>query len=183
MTETNRNEFIEIFRPRSAAELADFLRLINTEKIRAVVLVVENSLEVDESISDLLKNFEIPVILALKSSADEKFVDACHLCVAAENTQIGRFSAAEALKSGLINKLTDLENAETEARALAERISELAPLAIRACLKAVTKGFDLPLEEGLKIESGLFSQIFSTEDTREGTQAFLEKRKPVFTGK
>ncbi|HEY0050943.1 MAG TPA: enoyl-CoA hydratase-related protein, partial [Pyrinomonadaceae bacterium] len=96
--------------------------------------------------------------------------------------QIGEFSAAEALKSGLINKITNSEEVETEAFALAEKISRLAPLAIRACLKAVAEGSHSSLEEGLKIDIELFSQIFSTADMREGTRAFLEKRKPVFTG-
>ena len=61
-------------------------------------------------------------------------------------------------------------------------ISKLAPLAVRACLKAVTHGLDLPLQEGLALEAELFASLFATEDMREGTRAFLEKRAPVFKG-
>jgi hypothetical protein len=183
MLKPNQNEFIETIRPKSAAELDDFFRQKRKEKTRVVVLIVENTPEIDESFYESLENSEIPVILALKSSAAEKLVDSCHLCVASKTARIGKFSAADALKLKLINKITDFEEVEAEAFALAEKISRLAPLAIRACLKAVNEGSNASLEEGLKIEIELFSQIFSTADTREGTRAFLEKRTPIFTGK
>ncbi|HEX9962935.1 MAG TPA: enoyl-CoA hydratase-related protein [Pyrinomonadaceae bacterium] len=183
MTEPNQNEFIETIRPQSAAELEDFFRLKRKEKTRVVVLIVENPLELDESFYEPLENSGIPIILALKSSAAAKLVDSCHLCIASKPAQIGKISAADALKSGLINKITDFGEVEAEAFSLAEKISGLAPLAIRACLKAVNEGLNSSLEEGLKIEIELFSQIFSTADMREGTRAFLEKRKPVFQGK
>ena len=67
-------------------------------------------------------------------------------------------------------------------RILAKEIARLAPLAIRACLKAVSKGAELPLAEGLALEAELFASLFATEDVREGTRAFLEKRPPVFKG-
>jgi hypothetical protein len=183
MTKPNRNEFIETIRPQPGDETAAFLRRTRKENTRVIVLIVENSLAIDESFYELLKNSEIPVILALKASAAEKLIDSCHLCIASPNAQIGNFHAADALKSGLINKITNSEEVETEAFSLAEKISGLAPLAIRACLKAVSEGLNSSLEEGLKIEADLFAQIFSTEDMREGTRAFLEKRKPVFAGK
>lgn len=180
--ETNQNEFIETIRPQSGGELIEVFRRNEREKTRAIVLIIENSLEIDESFYESLKNSETPTILALKTAADQKLVDACHLCVASDAARIGQFSAADAFQSGLINKITDLAAVELEAFSLAEKISRLAPLAIRACLKAVTEGLALPLEEGLKIEAELFAQIFATTDMREGTRAFLEKRKPVFTG-
>jgi hypothetical protein len=183
MLETIQNEFIETIRPSSGAELIENFRRISPEKTRVIVLIVESSLAIDESFDESLKTSEIPTILALKTSTDEKLVAACHLCIASNAARIGKFSAADALKSGLINQTANPSEVETEAFSLAEKISELAPLAIRACLRAVAEGFDSPLEKGLKIEAELFAQIFSTADMREGTRAFLEKRKPVFQGK
>lgn len=92
-------------------------------------------------------------------------------------------SAAEALKLNLVNRVVEPSRLLPEAFALARATASLAPLAIRACLEAVTRGFALPLEEGLKLETKLFSSLFETEDVREGTRAFLEKRAPAFKGK
>ncbi|HUQ34519.1 MAG TPA: enoyl-CoA hydratase-related protein [Pyrinomonadaceae bacterium] len=92
-------------------------------------------------------------------------------------------SAEEALRVGLVNATVAPDKLLLEAQTLARRIAGLAPLAIRACLKAVTHGLSLPLAEGLELEAELFSQLFATEDMREGTRAFLEKRAPVFEGK
>jgi enoyl-CoA hydratase len=88
----------------------------------------------------------------------------------------------EALRIGLINRVTSAGGLLTEAELLAREISSLAPLAIRACLEAVTRGIELPLAEGLSLEAQLFSSLFATNDMREGTRAFLEKRPPVFKG-
>jgi enoyl-CoA hydratase len=91
--------------------------------------------------------------------------------------------ADEALRLGLVNRVAAPEQLLTEAETLARTIHETAaPLAVRACLEAVTRGARLPLEEGLKLEAELFAQLFSTADVREGTRAFLEKRKPLFKG-
>lgn len=90
--------------------------------------------------------------------------------------------AASAFKLGLLNRVVEASELLDEAKALAQSIAALAPLAVRACLKAVTQGMKLPFEEGLKLESQLFASLFETEDAREGTRAFLEKRKPVFKG-
>jgi enoyl-CoA hydratase len=91
--------------------------------------------------------------------------------------------AEEALRIGLVNRVTEPEHLLADSLALVHEIMQLAPLAIRACLEAVTRGLSLPLEEGLKLEAELFSGLFATEDMREGTRAFLEKREPVFKGK
>lgn len=92
-------------------------------------------------------------------------------------------SAIEAERAGLVNRITTPERLLAEAESLAGEIAGLAPLAIRACLEAVTRGIEMPLPEGLALEAKLFSSLFSTEDMREGTSAFLEKRAPVFKGR
>jgi enoyl-CoA hydratase len=92
-------------------------------------------------------------------------------------------SADEALRVGLVNRILSQDQFLSEAETLGSEMASLAPLAIRACLEAVTRGLELTLEEGLKLEAELFSSLFATEDMREGTRAFLEKRAPVFTGK
>lgn len=91
-------------------------------------------------------------------------------------------SAADAERLGLINRIVDAADLLTEAQSLAQDIAGLAPLAIRACLESVRVGLELPLEEGLAVETRLFAELFATADMREGTRAFLEKRAPVFKG-
>jgi enoyl-CoA hydratase len=88
--------------------------------------------------------------------------------------------AEEALRMGLINRIAPAGRLLIEAESLARLISTMAPLAIRACLEAVTRGVELPLADGLDLEAQLFASLFATNDVREGTSAFLEKRRPVF---
>ncbi|MEP6741751.1 MAG: enoyl-CoA hydratase-related protein [bacterium] len=94
----------------------------------------------------------------------------------------GTINAEDALRFGLVNRIVAAPELLSAAEELAQEISQLVPLAIRACLKAVVRGAELPLEEGLALEAELFASLFATEDMREGTRAFLEKRKPVFKG-
>jgi enoyl-CoA hydratase len=89
-------------------------------------------------------------------------------------------SADEALAIGLVNRVVAPAKVLDEALALAHQIEKLSSSAIRACLKAVTVGIELPFEEGLALERQLFSELFATADAREGTRAFLEKREPRF---
>ena len=91
--------------------------------------------------------------------------------------------AAEALQFGLINHIAPADELLAEAQSFAQEIAKLAPLAIRACLEAVIKGAELPLTEGLALEAKLFADLFATDDVREGTGAFLEKRPPFFKGR
>lgn len=91
-------------------------------------------------------------------------------------------SAAEALRFGLVNEVVPIGELASQAERLAREITQLAPLAIRACLEAVTQGAHLSLAEGLALESKLFATLFATDDVREGTRAFLEKRAAVFKG-
>lgn len=91
--------------------------------------------------------------------------------------------AEEALRIGLVNRVVPADSLLAETERLAREIAQLAPLAIRSCLEAVTRGADMQLEKALDLEAQLFARLFATEDMREGTRAFLEKRKPDFKGK
>ena len=92
-------------------------------------------------------------------------------------------AADEALRLGLVNRVVAPERLPAEAEALARDIVDnSAPLAVRACLEAVTRGARLPADEALELEAELFARLFAAEDVREGTRAFLEKRRPRFKG-
>lgn len=91
--------------------------------------------------------------------------------------------ADDARGLGLVNRVVASEELASAADALAGEVSQLAPLAVRACLSAVTRGARLPLADGLALEAELFAGLFASEDVREGTRAFLEKRAPHFKGK
>ena len=91
--------------------------------------------------------------------------------------------AEEALRLGLVNRVVEPDLLVNEAEALAQAIIDnAAPLAARACLQAVTRGARLPLDDALRLEAELFARLFATADVREGTRAFLEKRRPLFKG-
>lgn len=91
--------------------------------------------------------------------------------------------AREAEACGLINRAVAPEDLLVEAERLAVEIARHAPLAVRAVLEAVTRGARMSFDEGLELERELFARMFTTEDAREGTRAFLEKRQPKFTGR
>lgn len=185
----NHSEFIAEIRFTSGKDLSEKLSQIRRqESFRAVVLILdfETNKVFDEKLFEHIKFFPIPIICAAKISVSKNempLIENSHLCIAAKHLKFDQTTSEEALEKGLINKIAALKDVEKEAFELAEEISKLAPLAIRACLKAVNEGFEMNLEDGLKLESELFTQIFKTEDMREGTRAFLKKRRPVFRGK
>ena len=92
-------------------------------------------------------------------------------------------SAEDALRWGLVNQVVAPEELLPAARNLAKKILANAPLAVRYSLEAVNQGAEQPLDQALYLESALFGMTFATDDVREGTQAFLEKRPPRFTGR
>ena len=92
-------------------------------------------------------------------------------------------SAAEAHRLGLVNRVVAAADLMSEARALAATLAGKAPLAVEFILDAVHRGVQLPLRDGEALEATLFGLVASSEDMREGTRAFLDKRKPEFKGK
>lgn len=91
-------------------------------------------------------------------------------------------SAADALRVGLVNEVVAPDQLLTRAEAIARTIAGMAPLAVRYCLEAVDRGYDLSLEEALSLEAALFGLCCGTADKAEGTAAFLSKRAPVWGG-
>jgi enoyl-CoA hydratase len=92
-------------------------------------------------------------------------------------------SADEAHRIGLVNRVVPQEQLLAEARAIAAKILENGPVAVALCLDAVNRGLEMPLGEALAWEAAQFGLSCATEDIREGTQAFLEKRKARFQGR
>ena len=89
-----------------------------------------------------------------------------------------RIDAQEAYRVGLVNRVVPLPDLISTAGAMAHKILEAGPLAVRAIKQAAIKGLSMPLEDGLRLESHLFRLLRTTEDSGEGTRAFAEKRKP-----
>jgi len=91
--------------------------------------------------------------------------------------------AEEAQRIGLVNHIYDPAELLPAAEAMAKKIIERAPLAVKYCMEAIERGHEMPQEEGLFLEATLFGLCCATEDMREGTKAFLEKRPAAFRGK
>ena len=91
--------------------------------------------------------------------------------------------AEEAQRIGLVNRVVPAAWLMVEARKLADQLATSAPIAMRYIISAVNKGVEMPFAEACQYEATLFGLIASTDDMREGTTAFLEKRKPEFKGK
>jgi len=92
-------------------------------------------------------------------------------------------SAEEALRVGLVNRVVEPGELLATAEAIAKKIIANAPLAVKYALEAVEHGMEMPQEEGLYLEATLFGLCCATQDMREGTRAFLEKRSPKFEGR
>ncbi len=92
-------------------------------------------------------------------------------------------SAEEALRIGLVNHIYEPAELMPAAEALAKKIAANAPLAVKFAMEALEHGMAMPQEEGLFLEATLFGLCCATEDMREGTRAFLEKRPAQFQGR
>ena len=100
---------------------------------------------------------------------------ALELCLTGEAVD-----ASEALRIGLVNKVAPVDGYMDAAREIAARICLGAPLSVIAIKEAITRGCQLPLEQGLKLESELGLALSTTEDQKEGSRAFAEKRPAVW---
>ncbi|HLJ74575.1 MAG TPA: enoyl-CoA hydratase-related protein [Thermoanaerobaculia bacterium] len=94
-----------------------------------------------------------------------------------------RIGAAEAERIGLVNKVVPADQLMSAAEEMARKIMARGPLAIRAAIEAVMHGSEMPFEEGQFLEATLFGLLCASEDTKEGMNAFLEKRPAQFKGR
>jgi enoyl-CoA hydratase len=91
--------------------------------------------------------------------------------------------AAEAFRVGLVNRVVAASDSVVDAaRATLQQMLANAPLALAHCIDVVNRGADIPLDEALAIEAAAFGLLVATDDMKQGTAAFLEKRAPVFKG-
>ncbi|MDZ4048509.1 MAG: enoyl-CoA hydratase-related protein [Pseudoxanthomonas sp.] len=92
-------------------------------------------------------------------------------------------TAERALQLGIVNRVVPAAELEAETLKVATQLAASAPLALRATLDVVNIGGECGIEEGLQYETAQFGLMFATDDMREGTRAFMERRKPSFTGR
>ncbi|MDP2718492.1 MAG: enoyl-CoA hydratase-related protein [Dehalococcoidia bacterium] len=92
-------------------------------------------------------------------------------------------TAQEAYRLGLVNRVVPAAELLSTAEALARKINENGPVAVRAVKESAYRGIQMSLEDGLRFESLITVAVTQTEDAMEGPRAFIEKRKPVFKGK
>ncbi len=91
--------------------------------------------------------------------------------------------AAEAERIGLVNRVVPAADLVAEARTLAHALAQQAPVAMRYIISAINHGLEMPFAAGCAYEATLFGLVAATDDMREGTRAFLEKRKASFEGR
>jgi len=102
---------------------------------------------------------------------------ALELCLAG-----AQIDAARAQALGVVNRVVAADRLDAEIDALADQLASSAPRALAGILDAVLTGGDMGIDAGLDYETHAFALCFATADMREGTQAFLERRKPTFSG-
>jgi len=127
---------------------------------------------------------EINIGIIPGAGGTQRLTRAVGKAVAMDVVLSGRFlTAEEALSAGLVSRVVPKEHFFSEALRVAKTMAEKPPLALRLGKEAVLKAHESFLSEGLEFERKLFYMLFATEDQKEGMRAFIEKRKPKFSGK
>jgi enoyl-CoA hydratase/carnithine racemase len=93
------------------------------------------------------------------------------------------FSAKEAFDMGLVSEVVPDGEVQSRAIAMARQIAEMGPLAVEQIKECVLRGLDASLDTGLALETKANQMLFASQDQKEGMAAFIEKRKPNFTGR
>ncbi|MBV9791545.1 MAG: enoyl-CoA hydratase/isomerase family protein [Chloroflexi bacterium] len=94
-----------------------------------------------------------------------------------------RIDAAEALRLGIVERVYPQAELLDAAKQLAQKLAGMPPLSIAAIKQAVNRGLNMTLDDANMYEAGLFAELTATQDCKEGTRAFLEKRKPEWQGR
>jgi enoyl-CoA hydratase len=116
--------------------------------------------------------------------ASQRLARLCGKGIASELILTGdMITAEEALRIGLVNRVTEAADLLATAESIARKIVANAPVAVKYSMEAIERGMEMPQEEGLFLEATLFGLCCATEDMREGTRAFLEKRPAKFQGR
>jgi enoyl-CoA hydratase/3-hydroxyacyl-CoA dehydrogenase len=114
----------------------------------------------------------------------QRLVRAVGLSVAKDMVMLGtRLKASEALEKGLVNKVVHYDDLRKETGELAKKLADGPPVALKYAKHAVNFGSQVPLDIGLRLEASLMALTFSTEDIKEGLEAFMSRRKAEFKGK
>jgi len=95
----------------------------------------------------------------------------------------GQINAQRAYEIGLVNKVVPLANLMEEAGKMAKKFTTLPGFALKMAKNSINYGYDMSLDNAVKLELSAVAQCFGTQDQKEGMKAFLEKRKPTFVGK
>lgn len=131
-----------------------------------------------------LGNTEIRLGLIPGWGGTQRLVRIVGLARAKEMVMLGnRIKADEALKIGLVHGVVHYEKLKDEVRAIAKKLAEGPPIAMKYVKHAMNFGTQVPLEVGLRLEAALMALSSSTEDLKEGVEAFFSKRKAEFKGK
>lgn len=126
---------------------------------------------------------EIKIGVMPGAGGTQRLTRAVGKALAMEMVLTGRFiTAEEAFRAGLINRVVPEERYLQEAIRLAKEVAAQSPLAVKMAKESVLKAFETSLDEGLQFERKNFYLLFASEDQKEGMQAFIEKREPVFKG-